>query len=399
MIYIMRLFKGIYSKNYQALRRSPFAVAAISISFTWLVLSYFVFAFEDKAEGANIHSYGEALWWGIVTILTVGYGDRYPVTPEGRVMAGFLMFAGVSAIAIITGKITSYFFERALRERRGVVTEASLKNHFIICGWRDEMLSMLLHILDSRPDLWSEQLILVNNAPDAEIDKLLNHPRLQKIGIIKGEFWQDIYLKLAHPERAQKVLILADSAPDSTGRVPTSTEADARTVMTAMTLANIAKGTPVAAEVLDTEMEQYLKLAHVSEIIFTREYSRMMLALASSGTGVTNVFHDLLSPQSPYFLTTKPIPQNLIGGAYQALAQHFEKDKTHLLGLLENSGNAQTAREYAIKKAQQTPDIEQLVNNLQNVKSMRFNKPVFVPSPDYKILEGSMAIVMEDRQK
>src|SRR5947208_238884 len=69
---------------------------------TWFVTSWFVYKAEVQATGANITSYTESIWWGIVTLLTVGYGDRYPVTTEGRVWAGVLMFSGVFAVAIVT---------------------------------------------------------------------------------------------------------------------------------------------------------------------------------------------------------------------------------------------------------------------------------------------------------
>ena len=50
---------------------------------------------------------------------------------------------------------------------------------------------------------------------------------------------------------------------------------DARTIMTAMSLSTLARGTMVAAEILDAKMDQYLKIAHVTEIIYSREYSRL----------------------------------------------------------------------------------------------------------------------------
>ncbi len=50
----------------------------------------------------------DALWWGVVTLTTVGYGDVYPVTPEGRVAASILMLLGIGLFGAITATITSY---------------------------------------------------------------------------------------------------------------------------------------------------------------------------------------------------------------------------------------------------------------------------------------------------
>lgn len=65
--------------------------------------------FEANAPGSNIRTGGEALWWGVVTVTTVGYGDYYPVTPGGEVVATIMIFAGVAIIAIFTAWVASTF--------------------------------------------------------------------------------------------------------------------------------------------------------------------------------------------------------------------------------------------------------------------------------------------------
>jgi voltage-gated potassium channel len=69
--------------------------------------SILVLFFESRSPDANITTGGDAVWWGIVTITTVGYGDRYPVTPGGRVTAVFVMFAGVGIIGALASILAS----------------------------------------------------------------------------------------------------------------------------------------------------------------------------------------------------------------------------------------------------------------------------------------------------
>lgn len=57
---------------------------------------------ERGAEGANILSLGDALWWAATTVTTVGYGDRYPVTVEGRLVALLLMLVGIGLVGTVT---------------------------------------------------------------------------------------------------------------------------------------------------------------------------------------------------------------------------------------------------------------------------------------------------------
>ncbi|HEX2902752.1 MAG TPA: potassium channel family protein [Jatrophihabitans sp.] len=63
---------------------------------------------ERGRPGATISSFGDALWWAITTVTTVGYGDRYPVTTDGRLVAVGLMLAGIALIGVVTASIASW---------------------------------------------------------------------------------------------------------------------------------------------------------------------------------------------------------------------------------------------------------------------------------------------------
>jgi voltage-gated potassium channel len=64
---------------------------------------------ERHAPGSNIHDLGQGLWWAMVTVATVGYGDHYPVTPFGQGVAVLLMLVGIGLIGVLTATIASYF--------------------------------------------------------------------------------------------------------------------------------------------------------------------------------------------------------------------------------------------------------------------------------------------------
>jgi voltage-gated potassium channel len=69
--------------------------------------SILVLQFEARSPGANITTGGDALWWGLVTITTVGYGDYFPVTPMGRITGIIVMFAGVGIIGALASILAS----------------------------------------------------------------------------------------------------------------------------------------------------------------------------------------------------------------------------------------------------------------------------------------------------
>lgn len=365
----------------------------------WLLCSWLVYQAEYQAQGANITSYVEGLWWGIVTFLTVGYGDRYPITLEGRIVGGVLMLAGITAVGIVTAKISSYFLEQMLRKGRGFVDSNRLNDHFVVCGWREDMQQLLLHVLDFNPGLTSEHLVLVANVNPNVVDTLRDEIKLKKLQIIIGDYFQEAYLKKAAPDRARKILILADQTLSQGGQASSQTEVDARTIMTAMTLSHIARGTLVAAEILDPKMDQYLKLASVSEIIYSGEYSRLLLGTASGGTGITNILFDLLDPKTASFINTRPISDHHVHQLFGEFKTEFESKHSScvVIGILENTGNQHRIKELALRQAQKTPDVRRLVENLKAVKEIRCNSPILNPSNQYVIPEGSMAIVIESR--
>ena len=89
--------------------RSSYAVVITLLS-ALVVLgsaSVLVLQFESKSPDANIETGGDALWWGLVTITTVGYGDFYPVTALGRLTGVFVMFAGIGIIGALASILAS----------------------------------------------------------------------------------------------------------------------------------------------------------------------------------------------------------------------------------------------------------------------------------------------------
>jgi voltage-gated potassium channel len=70
----------------------------------------------ETGEAANIRTAEDAMWWAVSTMTTVGYGDTYPTTSEGRLVAVFLMAAGVGVFGTLSGLVASWFLSPAAEE-------------------------------------------------------------------------------------------------------------------------------------------------------------------------------------------------------------------------------------------------------------------------------------------
>jgi len=92
--------------KHHGLFRVLIAAAATLFLGAWLVLLC-----EENARGSNIHNYPDAVWWAIVTVTTVGYGDRFPVTGGGRTVAVILMLVGIGLIGVLTATVASVFIK------------------------------------------------------------------------------------------------------------------------------------------------------------------------------------------------------------------------------------------------------------------------------------------------
>jgi voltage-gated potassium channel len=94
-----------------------------TVALVGFIASLAVLDAERDVPDASITTFGDAVWWTLTTISTVGYGDRYPVTFEGRVVAATLMVAGIALLGVVTASIASWFVENLRRASEQVEEE------------------------------------------------------------------------------------------------------------------------------------------------------------------------------------------------------------------------------------------------------------------------------------
>ena len=101
--------------------QNTFVTVASGTCLLAMVSSMMILNIEKDEANANIKTPSDALWWSVVTVTTVGYGDKYPVTDAGRVVAAILMTAGVGLFGTFTGFIASMFVEPDIKREEDQV--------------------------------------------------------------------------------------------------------------------------------------------------------------------------------------------------------------------------------------------------------------------------------------
>ena len=125
---ILRVIRGLKSARtiahfLMARRAQSASLAAVLLSLLLIVAcSIAILQFEVPGNG-NIDSAEDAMWWAVSTMTTVGYGDAYPVTPEGRLVAVLLMAAGVGVFGTLAGAVASWFLSPDTAETEAELSE------------------------------------------------------------------------------------------------------------------------------------------------------------------------------------------------------------------------------------------------------------------------------------
>jgi voltage-gated potassium channel len=119
---IIRIIRAIKATKFMVefvvVRRAEHAfLSAVLLSMVLVVFAAIGMLHFEVGSAANIRTGEDALWWALATITTVGYGDRYPVSPEGRAIAAALMVGGVGLFGMLSGFVASWFLKPQEKSR------------------------------------------------------------------------------------------------------------------------------------------------------------------------------------------------------------------------------------------------------------------------------------------
>jgi voltage-gated potassium channel len=265
-----------------------------------------------------------------VTVATVGYGDRFPVSVGGRVVGFALMFFGVGMMSLLTATIASIFVEKKIMEDKGLET-VKVNGHLIICGWNQHTEEVLAG-LTTYGLTGDAPIILINELSVDEVEALRLKYKKFNLKFLRGDYVREDVLVRANISGARFAVIMADvSGGHSRERT------DERTALAALTIKYLAPQVKTIAELLDGENRQHLKRANVEEIIVRGEHIGSLLATAVKSPGLPRLISGMLSLGDTNKFWRVEIPKAFVGKTFHDLATHY-RDKQHaiLIGFLKD---------------------------------------------------------------
>lgn len=378
-----------FKRYLRTLARNPVIRVFALILFVALMGGIAVAFLEERAGHQDFHSISEALWWAVVTMTTVGYGDITPQSGGSRILAVMIMFTGISLISFLTGSIASVAVARRLRSNQGL-TAIKVKDHIIICGWHHKIESVLDAFLTAEDQVRSDQvLVLVNEEPEDAMQALKNQYGYTHIKYIRGDYTHEKILRQANLEYARAVVLLPTE-------LPTGGASDEKTILACLTIKTINPKVQVVAYVHDQSSINHVKRANADNVVLSDNFGSFIIASHVLRPGIPQAAEELLDSKSTHHVIRVPIPQGLIGRTFKDLSEHNrQKSGWITIGIFKEEEQVGLSSLLSADTSELDAFIERKMREAGRTLDPGSRTSVMVnPPDDYVIEQGEGAIVI-----
>ena len=348
-----------------------------------------VWAVEFKNPSSVIKDFFDAIWWSLVTITTVGYGDLVPITFWGRIIGIVFIFLGFTIFSIFTAFIASSFIDKKIKERKGLnkITE---KNHILICGWNNSAKKILDYI--SRLDPAEiPNIALVNELDEGEFSSLQNHyPDLQ-IKFIIGDFTNQEILLKANIKDAKHVILLFDESKAN------STPSDERTIIASHNIAYMKLKGKISIQLHDEKYLPNIRREKISNVVIYDNLGGNLLGNSTVNPTIPDFIQEVLKSSDGKGFKEIQIPSIFVNKSFEELSKYFREERD-----LITLGIVSVLPEVSIEEiiSDDSSSIDQFIKSQfeQSGKKLKtdeaMNRIKLKPENDYIIQDSDKAIVL-----
>ncbi|MBS3782088.1 MAG: potassium channel protein [Candidatus Thermoplasmatota archaeon] len=330
-----------------------------------LILSSFCFYIfeyeepEDREEGySGPDDFADSFWYSIVTLSTVGYGDRYPVTTEGKIASFFLIVFTFTFLGVIIGKVSDAFKEAREREMLGM-EGTDFDDHVVICGWTNIGKVTLDELMATK-----QKTVVITDDED-EIIKIRDAGDEDYIYTVYGDYKNKKVLKRANIQNATTIVIATDD--------------DTESLIISLTVKELNPDARMIVSIQNDELKNTLYSAGVTYVSSPSEMAGRMVASAAFEPEVARFIEDVTTSTSgydvqQYRISSRSYANGITVGKFQ---EKVRKEKGPLLVALGKYRPGE-------KRDEGSPKNWKLITN---------------PAPDVQIKENDILVVIGDRKE
>ena len=313
---LLRFFRRLVDPSAATARRLVVVIGLL------VVVSSSGFYLCERAAQPDL-TVQDALWWSIVTMTTVGYGDLFPLTWQGRwLVAAPTMLVGIGVLGYAIGVLTTAVIEHHDRELHGMNAYQG-KGHVLLCNCpTPEVILEVLHELRADPT-WSDRgVVLVTDA----FEQLPDAFQRARVHFVHGNPSREAALKQAGVKRAHRALVFAQH--------PRDPNCDNQTLGVLVTIRALAPSLYTVVECVAREDMKLLRNAGADEIVETGSLSAGLMVQGAQDPGINGVLAELLTNQSGYQFYIEPVQQ--FRGSFATLRKRLSQSgEALLLGLVD----------------------------------------------------------------
>lgn len=277
---VFKLFR--YAKSFQTFssvfssKRFEFITLIVFATIVILISSILIYVMEANNPSSPVNTLYDAIYWSIVTISTVGYGDVTPITDAGRFVAMFVIIAGVTVLAFSTSLVVSAFGEKIdeIRETRIVNSLTSIKQFYIICGYESIAKEVAKKLSKSKFNL-----IVLD-----ESEERINEAR-------KDGFWALNY----DPGSIESYKRLEINFDTQVKAILCLREDDVENVYTTLTVRSFSKDVKILSLLMQQSNRKKLHFAGANEILYSKELVGMVARVYVGQPVAFEIIHALRS--------------------------------------------------------------------------------------------------------
>ncbi len=251
----------------------------------------------------------DSLWWAVVTLTTVGYGDVTPKTIPGRFIAFLDMLVGIGVLTLLTATVASILVEKKITKDLGMHSY-NFENHIILCEWNYRA-EIILKELRLETDLEKAPIVLI-----ADIDR---KPIKDKhLFFVRGEVCDET-LQQANLLKAKTVIILGDENLDYKQR-------DAKVILSTLTVESINKDAYTIVELINENNIKNCNRAKADEIIVSSKLSSNLISSAAINHGISRVISDIVTYEYGSQIFKIAVPESEVGHLFIDVFMTMKQD-------------------------------------------------------------------------